>query len=206
MPAAWLSLLAAGTFTATGCAGPPSGRPDSVAPADSARPSATTTATHVPSRAGPAASQVPGRGGWKPTGSGRTALNAKREFAAAVPVAARFFTAWASINTTHNGPDASLRHCAALVTPALRHHLAAGQAAPAGWQAMRAEHLVTVIHVQAVTLPAGAPAPAPGRIYLRVYAQQITTTATGPTVTSDGITLLLTRRHGPWLVARLLFY
>ncbi|MFI5068100.1 MAG: hypothetical protein ACHP9Z_29535, partial [Streptosporangiales bacterium] len=64
-----------------------------------------------------------------------------------------------------------------------------------------------VVHVQAISHPAGAPPPRPRRIYLRVYAQQVTTTSAGRTVTSDGITVLLVRRrHGRWLVARLLFY
>ena len=71
---------------------------------------------------------------------------------------------------------------------------------------MRAEHLVSVIHVRAVTHPAGAPPPEPGQVYLRVYAQRVTTTSAGRTRTSDGITLQLIRHHGRWLVARLLFY
>ena len=127
------------------------------------------------------------------------------DFARPASVAAAFFTAWASVDT-RDSPDASLRRCANLVTPALEHELTTGQTAPAGWQAMRAEHLVSMVHVQAITHPAGAPPPRPRRIYLRVYAQRMTTTSTGRTVTSDGITVLLVRHHGRWLVARLLFY
>ena len=144
--------------------------------------------------------RVPRR--WVP----RTAIRLRRpDFARPASVAAAFFTAWASIDT-RDSPDAGLRRCAHLITPALKRQLAAGQTAPAGWQAMRAEHLVSVVHVQAVTHPAGAPPPRPGRVYLRVYAQRMTTTSAGRTVTSDGITLLLVRHHGRWLVARLLFY
>jgi len=127
------------------------------------------------------------------------------DFGRPASVAAAFFTAWASVDT-RDSPDASLRRCANLITPALKHELAAGQPGPAGWQAMRAEHLVSVVHVQAVTHPAGAPPPRPRRIYLRVYAQRMTTTSAGRTVTSDGITVLLVRHDGRWLVARLLFY
>ena len=121
-------------------------------------------------------------------------------------VAAAFFTAWASVDTLRGSPDRSLARCASLGTPGLKRQLAARQAAPAGWRAMRAERLVSVVHVQAVTVADDAPAPRPGRVYLSVYARRITTTTAGRTVTSDGITLLLIRHHGRWLVAQLLFY
>lgn len=121
-------------------------------------------------------------------------------------VAAAFFTAWGSVDTLCGGPDRSLARSTDLVTPGLRRQLATRQAAPAGWRTMRAERLVSVIHVQAVTLASGAPAPRPGRMYLSVYARRITTTTAGRTLTSDGITLLLIRYHGRWLVARLFFY
>lgn len=121
-------------------------------------------------------------------------------------VAAAFFTAWASVDTLRGGPDTSLARCAGLVTPGLKWQLATRQAAPAGWRAMKAKRLVSVVHVQAVTVADGAPAPRPGRMYLSVYARRITTTTAGRTVASDGITLLLIRHHGRWLVARLFFY
>ncbi len=121
-------------------------------------------------------------------------------------VAAAFFTAWASVDSIRDSPEADLARCAHLVTPALQQQLVASQTAPAGWDAMRAEHLVSVIHVRAVTHLAGAPPPQPGQVYLRVYAQLVTTTSAGRTRTSDGITLQLIRHHGRWLVARLLFY
>jgi hypothetical protein len=121
-------------------------------------------------------------------------------------VAASFFTAWASVDAIHDGPDAYLARCTRLVTPALEHQLAASEPAPAGWQAIRAEGLVSLVHVRAITRPAGAPAPGSARIYLRVYAQQVTTTSTGRTVTTDGIAVQLTRHRRRWLVSRLLFY
>ena len=127
------------------------------------------------------------------------------DFARPASVAAAFFTAWASIDSRDNA-DASLDRCADLVTPALERQLAVGQTAPAAWRAMRAEHMDSVVHVQAVTHPAGAPPPLHGLVYLRVYAQRVTTTSAGRTVTSDGITVQLVRSHGRWLVARLLFY
>lgn len=121
-------------------------------------------------------------------------------------VAASFFTAWASVDAVHEGPQAYLARCADLVTAALRRQFAASQPALAGWQALRAERLVSLVHVRAVTRPAGAPPPGAARIYLRVYAQQVTTTTAGRTITSDGITLQLTRRGRRWLVSRLLWY
>jgi hypothetical protein len=121
-------------------------------------------------------------------------------------VAAAFFTDWASVDTLRGGPDRSLARCAVLATPGLNRQLGARPIAPAGWRAMRAERLVSVVRVQAVTVTEGAPAPQPGRVYLSVYARRITTTTAGRTVTSDGITLLLVRHHGRWLVAHLLFY
>jgi hypothetical protein len=42
--------------------------------------------------------------------------------------------------------------------------------------------------------------------YLRVYATRVTTTTASHTISSDGITLQLTRSGGRWLVSRLLFY
>jgi len=121
-------------------------------------------------------------------------------------VAASFFTAWASVDAIHDGPDAYLARCADLVTPALERQLEASQPALAGWQAMRAERMARLVHVRAVVRPSGAPASSATVAYLRVYAQQVTTSTAGRTVASDGITLELTRRGRRWLVSRLLWY
>lgn len=147
---------------------------------------------------------------WPATEASRPAVTLVRvpqpDYARPGSVATSFFTAWASIDTIHGDPDAYLARCADLVTPALRRQLAASQPALAGWQALRAERMVSLVHVRAVTLPAGAPPPGATRIYLRVYAQRVTTTTAGRAVTSDGITLLLVQRGHRWLVSRLLWY
>lgn len=148
-----------------------------------------------------AASHAPGPRALLPFGRSR-----HPDFNRPGSVAAAFFTAWASVDTLRGGPDKSLARSTDLATPGLRRQLATRQAAPAEWRAMKAERLVSVVHVQAVTLASGAPAPRPGRVYLSVYARRITTTTAGRTATSDGITLLLTRHHERWLVAQLLFY
>jgi hypothetical protein len=121
-------------------------------------------------------------------------------------VAASFFTAWASVDAIHDGPDAYLARCADLVTPALGQHLAASQPALTGWQAMQAERMVSLVQVRAVIRPAGAPPPSATVTFLRVYAQQVTTTTAGRTITRSGITLELTRRGRRWLVSHLLWY
>ena len=128
------------------------------------------------------------------------------DYAQPSSVAASFFTAWASVDAIHDRPGAYLARCADLVTPALERQLEGGQPAPAGWQTMRAEHMVSLAHVRAVIRPSGAPAPSATVTYLRVYAQQVTTSTMGRTVTSDGITLELTRHGRRWLVSRLLWY
>jgi hypothetical protein len=128
------------------------------------------------------------------------------DYARPSSVAASFFTAWASVDAIHDRPGAYLARCAGLVTPALERQLEAGQPAPVGWQVMRAEHMVSLAQVRAVTRPSGAPAPSATVTYLRVYAQQVTTSAMGRTVTSDGITLELIRHGRRWLVSRLLWY
>jgi hypothetical protein len=147
------------------------------------------------------ASHAPGPRALLPFGQSR-----RLDFNRPGSVAAAFFTAWASVDTLRGGPNRSLARCADLVTPGLKRQLATRQAAPAGWRTMRAQRLVSVVHVQAVTVADGAPAPRPGRVYLSVYARRITTTTAGRTATSDGITLLLIRHHERWLVAQLLFY
>ena len=70
----------------------------------------------------------------------------------------------------------------------------------------RPARLVGLVRVQAVTHPAGAPAPAPGVEDLRVYATRLTTTSAGRQVASDGVTVELTRPGGRWLVSAVLFY
>ena len=66
--------------------------------------------------------------------------------------------------------------------------------------------MVSLVRVQAVTRPAGAPAPAPDVVYLRIYATRVTTTSAGRQAASDGITVQLTRSGGRWLVSAVLFY
>ena len=121
-------------------------------------------------------------------------------------VAAAFYVAWASTDAVHNQPGTYLARCAPLVTAALERQLAASQPAPAAWQAMHRARLISLVRVQAVTPPAGAPAPTPSVAYLRVYATRVTTTAAGRQADSDGITVQLTRTGGRWLVSAVLFY
>ena len=128
------------------------------------------------------------------------------DYARPASVAAAFYVAWASTDAVHDQPGTYLALCAPLVTAALERQLAASQPAPAAWQAMRRARLVSLVRVQAVTHPAGAPAPTPAVVYLRVYATRVTTTSAGRQVASDGITVQLTRSGGRWLVSAVLFY
>jgi hypothetical protein len=128
------------------------------------------------------------------------------DYARPASVAAAFYVAWASTDAVHDQPGRYLALCAPLVTPALERQLAASQPAPAAWQAMRRARLVSLVRVQAVTHPAGAPAPTASVVYLRVYATRVTTTSAGRQVASDGITVQLTRSGGRWLVSAVLFY
>jgi len=121
-------------------------------------------------------------------------------------VATAFYVAWASTDAIHDGPDAYAARCAPLVTASLEAQLAASPPATAGWQAMHDEHLVSLVLVQAVTHPDGAPAPTRSVVYLRVYATRVTITTAGRTTSSDGVSLRLTRSSGRWLVSRVLFY
>ncbi len=112
------------------------------------------------------------------------------DFARPASVAAAFFTAWASID--HPGqPGRDLDRCADLVTPALKRQLAVGQTAPAAWRAMRAEHWSAWSTSRQSPTPLGLRRRCPAWCYLRVYAQRVTTTSAGRTVTSDGITVQL---------------
>ena len=128
------------------------------------------------------------------------------DYSSPASVAAAFYVAWASTDAVHDQPGTYLALCAPLVTAALERQLAASQPAPAAWQAMRRARLVSLVRVQAVTHPDGAPAPTPSVVYLRVYATRVTTTSAGRQVASDGITVQLTRSGGRWLVSAVLFY
>ncbi len=128
------------------------------------------------------------------------------DYSSPASVAAAFYVAWASTDAVHDQPGTYLALCAPLVTAALERQLAASQPAPAAWQAMHRARLVSLVRVQAVTHPDGAPAPTPSAVYLRVYATRVTTTSAGRQVASDGITVQLTRSGGRWLVSAVLFY
>ena len=128
------------------------------------------------------------------------------DYARPASVAAAFYIAWGSADAVHDQPGTYLALCAPLVTAALERQLAASQPAPAAWQAMHRARLVSLVRVRAVTHPAGAPAPTPSAVYLRVYATRVTTTSAGRQVASDGITVELTRSGGRWLVSAVLFY
>ena len=128
------------------------------------------------------------------------------DYARPASVAGAFYIAWASTDAVHDQPGTYLALCALLVTPALERQLAASQPAPAAWQAMHRARLVSLVRVQAVTRPDGAPAPTATVVYLRVYATRVTTTWAGRQAASDGITVQLTRSGGRWLVSAVLFY
>ena len=128
------------------------------------------------------------------------------DYARPASVAAAFYIAWGSADAVHDQPGTYLALCAPLVTASLERQLAASQPAPAAWQAMRRARLVSLVRVRAVAQPAGAPAPTPSAVYLRVYATRVTTTAAGRQVASDGITVELTRSGGRWLVSAVLWY
>ena len=128
------------------------------------------------------------------------------DYARPAPVAAAFYVAWASTDAVHDQPGTYLALCAPLVTAPLERQLAASPPAPAAWQAMRRARLVSLVRVRAVTHPAGAPAPTPAAVYLRVYATRVTTTSAGRQAASDGVTVQLTRLGDRWLVSAVLFY
>ena len=179
LPAAWLAaVLTAGLVT--GCA-------------------AGAASPHPAAAAGP-----PAPGIAVPPGS--QVRVPRPDYTRPTSVAAAFYIAWASTDAVHDQPSTYLARCAPLVTGSLEHQLAASQPAPGAWQAMRRARLVSLVRVQAVTRPAGAPAPAPSVVYLRVYATRVTTTSAGRQADSDGITVELTRTGGRWLVSAVLLF
>jgi hypothetical protein len=175
LPGAWLAAVLAASLV-TGCA----------AGAASPHPSA--------------AAGRPASGIAAPPGS--QVRVPRPDYARPASVAAAFYVAWASTDAVHDQPGTYLALRASLVTAALERQLAASQPAPAARQVMRRARLVSLVRVQAVTPPAGAP----DAVYLRVYATRVTTTSAGRQVASDGITVELTRTGGRWLVSAVLFY
>jgi hypothetical protein len=121
-------------------------------------------------------------------------------------VASAFYIAWASVDTIHDGPDSYAARCTPLAISSLERELSVSQPATAAWQEMRASRLVSLVQVRAVTRPDGSPGSAASVAYLSVYAVRVTTTTTGRTTVSDGVTLRLTRSGGRWLVSAVLFY
>ena len=81
---------------------------------------------------------------------------------------------------------------------------ARGQRPETAAHTRRQARLVSLVRVQAVTHPAGAPAPAPDVVYLRVHATRVTTTSAGRQVASDGVTVQLTRSGGRRLASAVL--
>jgi hypothetical protein len=151
-----------------------------------------------------AAGEPPGPGIAVPAGS--LVRVPRPAYARPAPVATAFYIAWGSADAVHDQPGTYLALCAPLVTAGLERQLAASQPAPAAWQGMRRARLVGLVRVRAVTSPAGAPAPAPDVVYLRVYATRVTATLAGRQVASDGVTVELTRSGGRWLVSAVLFH
>ena len=127
-------------------------------------------------------------------------------FASPASVATSFFVAWASVDSVHDGPDTELVRCASLVTPALESQLSTYEVSPYEWQVMREDRLVSTVHVQTVTHPVAAPAPTRTRVYLSIYAERVTVSTSGRTVTSAGISVEMIRDGKRWLVASILYY
>jgi hypothetical protein len=176
-----------------------------------ARLAAVLAAVLVTGCAAGAASPRPAAAGERPAPgtavpAGSLVRVPRPDYARLASVAAAFYTAWGSADAVHDQPGTYLALCAPLVTAALERQLAASQPAPAAWQAMHRARLVSLVRVRAVAQPAGAPAPTPSAVYLRVYATRVTTTSAGRQVASDGITVQLTRSGSRWLVSAVLFY
>lgn len=128
------------------------------------------------------------------------------DYSSPASVAAAFYVAWGSTDAIHGGPDSYAARCAPLVTASLGQQLTASQPATTAWQELHRDQMVSLVQVRAVTRPAGAPLPTSQVVYLRVYATRVTTSTAGRTVSSDGITLRLTRSGRRWLVSAILFY
>jgi hypothetical protein len=128
------------------------------------------------------------------------------DYADPASVAAAFYTAWASVDPVHDAPLSFAARCAPLATPALAAQLAASQLPAAAWQQMRREHLASLVSVDTVTRPDGAPATTGSVAYLRVYATRVTISTAGRDTSGDGTTLQLTRTGGRWLVSAVLFW
>ena len=156
--------------------------------------------------AGTPPSQRPRPGRAAPVAAGSLVRVPRPDYADPASVAAAFYTAWASVDPVHDAPMSFAARCAPLTTPALARQLAASQLPAAAWQQMRGKHLASLVRVDAVTRPDGAPAPAGSVTYLRVYATRVTITAAGRDTSSDGTTLQLTRTGGRWLVSAVLFW
>jgi hypothetical protein len=176
-----------------------------------ARLAAALAAVLVAGCAARAASPHPAAAGGRPAPgtavpAGSLVRVPRPDYARPASVAAAFYIAWGSTDAVHDQPGTYLALCAPLVTAALERQLAASPPAPAAWQAMHRARLVSLVRVQAVTQPAGAPAPTPSAVYLRVYATRVTTTSAGRQAASDGITVELTRSGGRWLVSAVLWY
>jgi hypothetical protein len=168
-------------------------------------------AAGLASGCGTGSPQRPGRAAVPPAPRGKVPAGSAvhvpvPDYASPASVAAAFYVAWASTDAVTDQPATYLARCAPLVTAALERQLAASQPATAAWAAMRREHLVSLVTVRAVTAPDGAPAPAGAVRYLRVYAVRVTTASGARQVTSDGITVQVSRSSGRWLVSAVLFW
>lgn len=178
--AGWGGVLTAAMLTAGCAAGHPAARPALPGPSLTTAPASAPTGSLV---------RVP-----------------RPDYASPASVASAFYVAWAGVDSVHDGPDSYAARCAPLETRALERELAASQPTTAAWQAMRADRLVSLVQVRAVTRPDGAPAPTASVTYLSVYATRVTVTTAGRTAGSDGVTLRLARSGGRWLVSAVLFY
>jgi hypothetical protein len=122
--------------------------------------------------------------------------------AAPAAVAAAFLAAWATVDAAAGGRCASPARYAALVTPALGRRLARWQPSPGDWREMRADWLSSIVTVTSITRPFGVRAPSPGRAWLLARGIRVTTTASGPPVTSPvQVVLELTSTGRRWLVS-----
>jgi len=156
----------------------------------------------TPNRQGPG----PGRAVPAAAAAGSLVRVPRPDYTDPASVAAAFYTAWASVDPVHDQPLSFAARCAPLATASLGRQLAANQLPAAAWQQMRREHLVSLVHVDAVTRPDGAPAPTVHVAYLRVYATRVTVTTASRDTSSDGTTLQLTRTGRRWLVSAVLFW